>query len=238
VVSRSCPSETRAKSQASTLQGVLAVTTWDGQLPSQFELSDGSVVSVRELHESDEVALRSWYGSLSPESRYQRFHGHSGDLSAAQWRYLTNIDGVDHVAIVVLHDNELVGIARMIRLDELESAAEITFLVDDAFRGRGVGSLLRDVLFVLATRRTYRRLLAFVLPDNVAIRRLLAGTKRRLVDRRDVLEVAVGMSEPCRGQPTGCVSSAYKASRGPPRARDLRHVTRGTSRAVRGRGGT
>ena len=168
-----------------------AVKTWDGQLPAQFELSDGTVVAVREVHASDEVALRAWYRTLSPESRYQRFHDHSADLSPEHWRYLTNVDGVDHLAIVVLHDSELVGIARMIRLDELDASAEIAFLVDDSFHGCGVGSLLRDVLFVLASRRTYRRLYAFVLPDNVAIRRLLAGTRSRLIDRRDVLEIAL-----------------------------------------------
>lgn len=160
-------------------------------MPAQFELSDGTAIAVREVHESDEVALRSWYATLSPESRYQRFHSHSADLSPAQWRYLTNVDGVDHLAIVALHDHELVGIARMIRLDELESAAEIAFLVDDAFQSRGVGSLLRDVLFVLASRRTYRRLYAFVLAENIAIRRLLAGTRARLIDRREVLEIAL-----------------------------------------------
>ncbi len=158
-------------------------------MPSHFELADGAAVTVREVHESDEIALRTWYASLSHASLYHRFHGHVSELSPAHWRYLTHVDGVDHVALLAVLEHQVVGIARMIRLDELDAAAELTFLVDDAFQRRGIGSLLRDILLVLATRRGYRALHAYVLPDNVGIRRLLAGTAPRVIDKRDVIEL-------------------------------------------------
>jgi RimJ/RimL family protein N-acetyltransferase len=162
-----------------------SIPTWDGQLPARAELPDGTAIVVRELHPSDEPALRAWFATVSDASRYLRFHSHVSDLSPALWRYLTRIDGVDHIALIALHDGELVGVARMIRLDE--RTAEIAFLVSDALQRRRVGSLLRDVLIALARARAYRTLFAFVLPQNVAIRKLLP----EFVDKGNALELAL-----------------------------------------------
>ncbi|HEY0253716.1 MAG TPA: GNAT family N-acetyltransferase [Kofleriaceae bacterium] len=153
------------------------------RLPARVELPDGTVLAIRELHASDEPTLRAWFASLSNQSRYQRFHGHVGDLSDAHWRYLTRIDGVDHTAIVATHENRFVAIARMIRLEG--GAAEIAFLVGDDQQRRRIGSLLRDVLISIAQARAYSRLLAFVLPNNVAIRKLLGD----FTDKGNVLEL-------------------------------------------------
>jgi len=164
---------------------IVAMSTWDGQLPACAELPDGTAIVVRELHPSDEPALRAWFATVSEASRYLRFHSHVSDLSPALWRYLTRIDGVDHTALIALHDGELVGVARMIRLDA--STAEIAFLVSDALQRRRVGSLLRDVLIGLARVRAYRTLFAFVLPHNVAIRKLLPD----FADKGSALELAL-----------------------------------------------
>ena len=127
---------------------IVAMSTWDGQLPACAELPDGTAIVVRELHPSDEPALRAWFATVSEASRYLRFHSHVSDLSPALWRYLTRIDGIDHTALIALHEGELVGVARMIRLDT--STAEIAFLVSDALQRRRVGSLLRDVLIAVS----------------------------------------------------------------------------------------
>jgi acetyltransferase len=163
--------------------------SWDGRLPARVELDDGTALTLRELHPDDEPALRIWFQTLSEVSRYQRFHNYVTDLSPAHWRYLTRIDGVDHVAIVALQDGEVVGVARMIRLDAPSRAAEIAFLVGDDLQRRGVGSLLRDVLLVIARARAYQTLYAYVLPDNLAIRRLLAIGADTIADRGHLIEL-------------------------------------------------
>ena len=160
-----------------------------GRLPSRRTLPDGTTLTIRELRASDEPALKSWFATLSPESRYQRFHNPAGDLSPAQWRYLTRIDHKDHIAIIALVDDKLAGVARMIRLDD--NRAELAFLVDDVLQRRGIGSTLRDELIALAKRRRYDTLCAYVLRENAAIRRLLAGSGAPMNDRGDVIEVAL-----------------------------------------------
>lgn len=167
----------------------MASSQYDGRLPAQVTLPDGEVLTLRELHASDEPALRAWFATLSPRSRYHRFHGHVTDLSPADWRYLTRIDQHDHVAILAVRAaGEIAGVARLIRLADEARVAEIAFLVDDHHQNRRIGSLLRDTLIAIARARGYVRLHAYVLPDNVAIRRLLG---ERAVDRRVLLELAV-----------------------------------------------
>ncbi len=159
----------------------------DGRLPVVVPGS-GPVVTLRELHESDESMLKAWFATVSPAARYQRFHG-LVNVSPAHWRYLLQIDQVDHVAVIALVDGVLAGIARMIRLDAEPGAAEISFLVGDSMQRRGIGALLRDTLYARARARQYRRLDAYVLPSNRAIRYLLAAAGDELTDRGSVLEI-------------------------------------------------
>lgn len=151
-------------------------------------LPDGAALALRELHPSDEPMLRAWFASLSPATRYHRFHGQVAELSPAAWRYLTRIDQHHHVGILALLDDELVGVARMIRLGDDSETAEVAFLVGDHQQRRRIGSTLRDMLIAIARARGYRTLYAYVLPENIAIRRLLKG---RVVDRGGLLEIAL-----------------------------------------------
>lgn len=163
------------------------VVPLSGRLPAQLELADGTTLTLRELHPEDEPALRAWFATVSPSSRYHRF-GSCADLSPTDWRHLTRIDQVDHIAILALCEGELVGVARMIRLCGEPDAAEVAFLIDDARQRRKIGTVLRDQLMLIARARGYRKLYAYVLPENVAIRRLLGST---IVDRGGLLELAV-----------------------------------------------
>jgi RimJ/RimL family protein N-acetyltransferase len=159
------------------------------RLPARLTLSDGTRVTFRELHANDEPMLRSWFTSLSPQSRYHRFHGQVLELSPAAWRYLTRIDQVDHVGILALIEGELVGVGRMIRLADAPDIAEIAFLIGDGQQRRGIGSALRDLLVEIGRMRGYRKLYAFVLPENIAIRKLLQAPTT--VDRGGLLEVSL-----------------------------------------------
>lgn len=166
----------------------MAVAILDGRLPARVTLPDGAPLTLRELHPSDEPLLRGWFASLSAETRYHRFNGHTVDISPAMWRYLTRIDQHDHVGILAFRGGALAGLARMIRLCDDDETAEVVFLIDDSQRQRRIGSTLRDMLIAIARARGYRRLYAYVLPDNVAIRRLLKG---RVIDRGGLLELAL-----------------------------------------------
>jgi len=97
----------------------LAVTT---QLP------DGAVLSLRPIRPDDGPMLAEGFRRLSPESRFLRFFSPLDHLSAAQLRYFTDIDYVDHFAwvatIATPNDPAMgVGVARYIRSPPSHSRA-------------------------------------------------------------------------------------------------------------------
>jgi RimJ/RimL family protein N-acetyltransferase len=165
----------------------------DRSLPCVAALRDGTAVTLRLIRPSDAAGLRDGFHRLSPATRYLRLHAHVSDLTDEQLHYLTAVDGIDHCAIVAEVSTRVVGVARLIRSPEDRAAAEIAFVVVDALQRRGLGGLLRDALLALARERGITRLVANVLRENVAIRRLLAAHPLALIaDTGDalVLELA------------------------------------------------
>src|SRR3978361_305091 len=59
-------------------------------------LRDGSTVLVRPLEPSDAELLAEGFARLSPRSRHSRFLTAKSMLTAAELRYFTDIDHVDH----------------------------------------------------------------------------------------------------------------------------------------------
>jgi RimJ/RimL family protein N-acetyltransferase len=149
-------------------------------------LADGSTLRVRALRPTDQAALRAAFRELSPESRYQRFLAHMGELSDAMWERLCDVDGRDHVAVVAVteDDSRILGVARFVRLALDPEAAEFAVTVVDAWQLRGVGSLLLGALAPAARARGVRSFVAYALPQNLGVRRLMARFgalgKRRL----------------------------------------------------------
>ena len=142
-------------------------------------LGDGTRVTLRHVRPDDATELRQGLERLSPESRYRRFLGAVTTLTDEQLRYLTCVDGQDHVAIVAeahtpgLHGERGLGIGRFIRLQDDPSAAEAAITVIDHAQGKGLGHLLALALARAALERGVRRCRGYILADNVAVRELL-----------------------------------------------------------------
>jgi GNAT superfamily N-acetyltransferase len=156
-------------------------------------LEDGRRFTIRGIRPSDRDALREAFLALSPATRYRRFQAHFSDLSPAMLTYLTEVDNLDHVAVVAVAAGpgkdmpvEIAAVARVIRLRDDRRAAEVAITVADALQGQGLGSRLLEVLVEAARERGIERLVAHVLDGNAPMRRLLAknGT---VVPERDGL---------------------------------------------------
>ncbi|HZE03949.1 MAG TPA: hypothetical protein VE127_01925, partial [Solirubrobacteraceae bacterium] len=85
-------------------------------------LSDGRIISIRPIRADDSERLALSHSRLSEESRYRRFMSTKPELTPADARYLVNIDGRDHYALVATvaePDGEaIIGVARYIRLHD------------------------------------------------------------------------------------------------------------------------
>ena len=111
-------------------------------------LRDGSRVRLRQGHSSDRQLLLRGFERLSPGSRYRRFLAAMPELSEEKVRYLTEIDNHDHEAIIALDEKtgEGIGVARYVRDPQRPDVAEVAVTVIDDWQGRGLGTLLLEVL--------------------------------------------------------------------------------------------
>ena len=161
-------------------------------------LRDGSEVLIRQVRGSDAPLMADGFARLSARSRQMRFLSPKRSLSAAELRYLTDVDHHDHEAIGALRaaDGCSVGIARYIREPGDPTAAEIAVTIVDDWHGRGLGTELLARLSDRARQAGICRFTATVSADNVAMTGLLWKLDAKLAGRsRGTLEYEV-MLEP------------------------------------------
>jgi RimJ/RimL family protein N-acetyltransferase len=151
-----------------------------------YTLTDGTEIEFRHIRPDDKGNLAAAMAGLSEESRQKRFLAPKPRLNASELRYLTEIDGFDHVAILaVLADDPdaIAGVGRFVRLSDLPDTAEAAIVVGDRFQGQGLGRELGRRMADEARERGVRRFTATLLGDNVAAHRLFHSISDRLEGR-------------------------------------------------------
>ena len=128
-------------------------------------------VVVRPMVAGEYDALGAVFDGMSHASRYSRYLTGLGGLPTTMARALTEVDGHRHVAWLASIDGEPVGIGRWIRT--APETAELAFEVVDRHHGRGIGTVLVDVLTTVAAVSGIQHLEASVLPTNAPSLRLL-----------------------------------------------------------------
>ncbi|HWE54524.1 MAG TPA: GNAT family N-acetyltransferase [Acidimicrobiales bacterium] len=164
--------------------------------PVHARLADGSEIIIRPLLPSDRNGLDSALHSLSSQSLRRRFFS-AGAPSDALVDYLIDIDFVDHFAWIAFDGRTHSGmaVARYIRRTG-DPAAEMAFTTLDSFQGRGVGTFLLGALGVAAQVAGVDTLVAHVLEDNRAMRKVFAKAGGR--SRYDEPGVVVVTVDPSR----------------------------------------
>lgn len=148
-------------------------------------LSDGTELLIREIRRSDKADIASGLTRLSESSRRRRFLGPKPKLSASELRYLTEVDGFDHFALVAVEpgwDGHVVAVARFVRLPGDSEAAEAAVTVCDGLQGKGLGKALARMLADAARQRGIRRIHATMLSDNPPAMSLMRVIAERLSD--------------------------------------------------------
>jgi RimJ/RimL family protein N-acetyltransferase len=153
-----------------------------------------SPIVIRPIDADDRDRLRDSHERLSPESRYRRFLAVKPHLTSADIRYLVDIDGRNHVALVATLPEAdgapIVGVARFIRIPDEPDVAEVAIVVDDALQGRRVGTELLARLAEQAVARGVCRFRATMLADNLAVHRLFESLAAGPVHRRRLGEIS------------------------------------------------
>lgn len=172
-------------------------------LPAETErltLPDGTPAFIYPLPKSAGAALAAGLSELSAASRYQRFLSARERFTAAELDFLTDCDGINHMALVLAvrpaPGKALVpvAVARGIRDFTAPDLAEMAIAVADRWQGRGVGCALLGALQRRSWEAGTRRWRAFLFAENRPMWRLLDG---------------VGVLESRRYEGPGCVEAIY-----------------------------
>ena len=146
----------------------------------------GDKVAFRYIRPDDKGRLADALARLSPESQRKRFLTAKPRLSSSELRYLTEIDGIDHVAVLAVRAEDpdaILGVGRFVRLRDLPDTAEVAVVIGDRFQGQGLGRELGRRLADEARERGIDRFTAALLGDNVAAHRLFHSISDRLEGR-------------------------------------------------------
>jgi GNAT superfamily N-acetyltransferase len=183
----------------------------EGEWHRRVSLRDGTDVLLRQIRPEDRARLAEGVARLSPASRYLRFHQVIAELSEEQLDYLTEVDHVDHEAIVALDLDRPevpgVGVARYIRDREEPHVAEAAVTVADRYQGTGAGTLLLGAIAARAREHGITVFRNYVLDGNHAMLEVfdhLGAHRERETDGlwRVDLEVPVDEDE-LPGSPAG-----------------------------------
>jgi RimJ/RimL family protein N-acetyltransferase len=151
-----------------------------------LRLRNGTEVFVRPIRPGDKALLVRGMAELSPRSARLRFLAPKNHLTLAELRYLTEIDDVDHFALVAAFTDDprrLAGVGRWVRDIEHPDAAEVAVVVGDCLQRKGLGTALGEALADAARARGIARFTAVMLPENTAAQRLFAHISGRLSAR-------------------------------------------------------
>ena len=146
----------------------LPVPYQDSAESGRLILRDGTTASLRLAHPADCEAMREFFSRLSDDSRILRFFSCSPPSAKLIESFCDDSDFRKSLCLIVtrsLQDSSrIIASANYIAYDE--TTAEVALAVDDAFQGKGIGSLLLERLTVLAARNGFRRFWATTLPEN------------------------------------------------------------------------
>jgi RimJ/RimL family protein N-acetyltransferase len=159
------------------------------------QLPDRTPVLIRRIRPDDKRLLALGLQHLSQTSVQRRFLGPKPRLTSSELRYLTEVDDVNHVALVAEYPGEpvrrLIAVARFVRLPEDPHAAEAAIVVGDDWQGRGLGSLLATQLARIARTRGIERFTATMASDNEPAHKLM----RRLASALEEHHAGDGVDE-------------------------------------------
>lgn len=157
------------RGEGGSVQAVWRVIPEPASFREHALLKDGTWVLLRSATPEDVAAVEGLLQRVSPASRRMRFFGGVAQVSRAFVEELCAPPGRERACLLAVWGEgaqaRVVGIGNYVALPG-RNTAEVAFLVDDAFQGRGIGTLLLERLAGIAAGQGLVGFEAEVLPDN------------------------------------------------------------------------
>ena len=136
---------------------------------------------VRPINPSDKDLFQKGFSELSERSKYLRFFSIPRKLTESQLNYLTEVDGIHHVAWGILDESgdetKPVAVGRFVKLNKDSDTAELAITVIDSYQRKGLAQVLIAVLNIIAAQVGVSRFRGYVLEENIYILEILKHFK-------------------------------------------------------------
>jgi len=130
-------------------------------------LNDGTAVTIRSVRPDDKARILKAFLALEPSSIYARFFHAKTELSEQELRQLTEIDRVSGVVLLTTIEAQqqetVIGLGRYAASGR---GAEVAFVVEEDYAGRGIAARLLHHLTHIARESGIAKFEADVLADN------------------------------------------------------------------------
>ncbi len=168
---------------------------------AQETLRDGTAVTVRAVRGDDGPRIRRAFHNLERDTVYTRFFGYKADVSDAELSRVTGAD-FDHAVTLLAtvgagEDEVVIGGASSFVVSTAAGprSAELAFLVEEDYQGRGLASALLRHMIRIARAKGLDQLEADVLARNVAMLRVFrrSGLPMTLRQEGNVVHVTLSL---------------------------------------------
>jgi acetyl coenzyme A synthetase (ADP forming)-like protein len=140
--------------------------------PGQLILRDGTTAVIRLAGPSDAALMQQFINRLSPESKRHRFFAEGRPPAELIGALCDSSNPRTQLTLIATRIVE--GTLRIIASGSYwakdDHTAEVAMAVDDAFHGKGLGTLLLERLALLAIQHEFTRLWAVTHAENLAMR--------------------------------------------------------------------
>jgi acetyltransferase len=144
---------------------LLAIAPYPRELAGTARLRDGTEIALRPIRPEDETLLHDLVAHMTPEDLRRRFLAPIRALSHQLAARLTQIEYDREMALVAMHQGNVLGIARYFA-DPDRLRAEYAVAVRSDWKGRGLGYALMQRLIEIAGQYRIGELVGDVLREN------------------------------------------------------------------------
>jgi RimJ/RimL family protein N-acetyltransferase len=140
-----------------------------------FTTKDSFTYEVNKITPNSKELIKEGFSKLSNKSVMFRFLELKKHLSEKELEYLSNPDGIKHVAFGAIFNDGVekhgIGVARYIKTTE--DTAELAVTIIDEFQGKGIGKNLVKIITLYAKKANLKYLIGTVNCYNESMMRIV-----------------------------------------------------------------